>query len=154
MSKHKETAGMELNKEVSNILDYMNQGREEVTEPAVISWLEDVELIKIACCTTLTITSKTKTRLYYPFILGNYSLVPLDRKTVYKKIGEKPQYLSRPVAGYSWGVSSMPGARWGYVRSSKAAPCPHMAGHWLVYHRGIKRWVRDWSFTVQCYQAS
>ena len=68
----------------------MNQGREEVTEPAVISWLEDVELIKIACCTTLTITSKTKTKLYYPFILGNYSLVPLDRKTVYKKIGEKP----------------------------------------------------------------
>ena len=123
---------------------------EAVTQPALldVSWREDVELIRIACCKTVTISSKTKTKQMFPSILGTYTQ---DRELLYQK---SPHYLSRAASGHVWGVSTVPRGGWGYIRSAKAAPCPHMAHSWMVYDHRVGRWCRDRSLSVSCTNGS
>ena len=127
---------------------------EAVTQPSLldVSWREDVELIRIACCKTVTISSKTKTKQMYPSILGTYTLLEgEDRELLYQK---SPHYLSRPASGHVWGVSTVPRGGWGYIRSAKAAPCPDMAHSWMVYDDKARRWFRDRSLSVSCTHGS
>ena len=117
---------------------------------------EDAEMIKIPCCSSLKITSKGRTKLLYRFLLGEYRLVSgKNTKAMYKKRGQNQLYISRPKSHsarllYSWGVSHTPEAKWGYIRSGKTAPCPDMAGEWMVYLRSSKRWTRDTTLSVKC----
>ena len=116
----------------------------------------DSDKVDTVCCEFVSITSSDTLANLYPNILGEY------RKTyqgtfqpIYAKYSNTVQYLSQPksdsdVLDYSWGVSPTPEAKWGYISSSKSAPCPTMAGQWKVFHKDTKRWVVDKTIKVIC----
>jgi len=114
---------------------------------------EEVEMI---CCKVVRVQSTAKVAQVYPSILGEYrkTKMPSDRP-IYAKLGSPMRYLSQPqsdkhVLGYSWGVSQTPQAKWGYIRSSKAGPCPTMAGKWKVFDKETKRWLVDKTLKIVC----
>ena len=117
---------------------------------------EDAETIEIDCCKSIRISSTASTKLFYPFLLGEYKMEKREsKKPIYVKAGQRTLYLSQPVShsrvlGYSWGVSQTPEAKWGYVRSNKASACPAMEGQWMVYDRKINKWTKDITLSVKC----
>ena len=117
---------------------------------------EDVEIIQMACCKSIRISSQGLAKTFYPFLPGEYKMVSTDSlNPIFVKKGRRQLFLSKPVSesnilGYSWGVSQAPEAKWGYVRSTKSSACPDMAGMWKVYDRISNRWTRDLTLTVTC----
>ena len=154
-------------KQILEIVKYKDTSKNDIGKENVEPWMigkevkavfleEDAEIIQISCCKSLKISSRGKTKKLYAFLLGEYNLVAgTHTKPIYKKTGLMHLYLFQPVpsrAGvvYSWGVSHTPEARWGYVRSGRAAACPGMAGQWKVYDENSKRWTRDMTLFVKC----
>ena len=114
------------------------------------------EEVDIICCKIVTIVSQDKVAHVYPTILGDYRRTKIvSERPIYAKLGAPIRYLSQPqsdthVLGYSWGVSQAPKAKWGYIRSSKAGPCPTLAGRWKVFDRHTKRWTEDSTLQIVC----
>ena len=117
-----------------------------------------VEKIEVVCCEEIQLSSQGLLATLFPGILGNYSkLVESSARPVWKH-QSAPLYISKPHAkkkvrqsawlpglryfcqNYSWGVTKVPEARWGYVRSRFGGVCPTLGGRWTVYDQNIKRW--------------
>ena len=112
--------------------------------------------VDVTCCRIVNIISRGLVSQVYPTIMGEYrrTKMPSDRP-IYAKMGSPMRYLSQPqsdqqVLGYSWGVSQTPKAKWGYIRSSKAGPCPTLAGKWKVFDKNSKRWLEDTTLQIVC----
>jgi len=114
------------------------------------------EEVEVICCKIVSIVSQDKVAQVYPTILGDYRRTKIvSERPIYAKLGAPIRYLSQPqsdthVLGYSWGVSQTPKAKWGYIRSSKAGPCPTLAGKWKVFDRDTKRWIEDSTLQIVC----
>ena len=141
-----------------------NSEKEQTTEPDESFdeiFYHDAEIIDSEetdniCCDVVIVISTDTVANFYPAILGEYRKTNLGTTLpIYAKGSTPVQYLSQPqsdgeVLGYSWGVSPAPEAKWGYIRSSKSAPCPTMAGQWKVFHKGTNRWGVDTTLKVVC----
>jgi hypothetical protein len=131
-------------------------GKPEDNQRKIHTLEQDVEIIQMICCKSITISSQGRTKTLYPFLPGEYKMMSTDSlNPIFVKKGSRKLFLSKPVSesnivGYSWGVSQAPEAKWGYVRSTKSSACPDMAGMWKVYDRISNMWTRDLTLTVTC----
>ena len=71
------------------------------------------------------------------------------------KIGQPEMFLIQPETtgytwAYTWGVSSSMEAKWGYIRSTRAKPCPTWTGMWMVFDKNSKTFVVDDTLQVEC----
>ena len=121
-------------------------------------WIKKGEDVEIACCETIRISSEEKTKKLYPFILGDYDRNSLNL-TSFVKTDNPKLFLMQPETpghtwAYTWGVSRSMEARWGYIRSSRAKPCPTWAGMWMVFDKNKNKFVVDRTLRVRCVEST
>jgi hypothetical protein len=110
----------------------------------------------VVCCKSIRISSTNQSPLIHPFLVGEYTLVERELlEPIYVKTGNRRLFISKPVSqthnlGYSWAVGNSPGAKWGYMSSSKNSLCPDKAGPWQVYEKDINIWTSDHSINLEC----
>ena len=127
-----------------------------------------VEKIEVVCCDQIQVRSEGLLASLFPGIPGNYSKLVESSSSPVWKHQSAPLYISKPHAkkkvrqsawlpglkyfcqSYSWGVTKVPEARWGYLRSHFGGVCPTLGGRWTVYDQNIKRWRIDKTLVIFC----
>ena len=143
----------ELSKNKNKFEDAENDGG-RILPSLHWKWISKSKDVEIACCERIKISSQGKTKEMYPFVLGDYKQYKQNINS-FIKIGQPEMFLIQPETtgytwAYTWGVSSSMKAKWGYVRSVRAQPCPTWAGGWMMYDKNTKTFVVDETLKVEC----
>ena len=107
------------------------------------------------CCERVSVTSSGVTSVWYPHMLGVYTLLqqPNQHLSPLYKMSQTDLFLSRPSRGgknFTWGINPDPDLTWGWAKAVTPGTCPHNVQSWAAFDKKNKRMTPDNTLLVSC----
>ena len=107
------------------------------------------------CCERVSVSSSGVTSVWYPHMLGVYTLLnhPHQHLSPLYKMSNTDLFLSRPSRGgknFTWGINPDPDLTWGWARAVLPGTCPDNVLSWAAFDKKNKRMTPDKTLLVSC----